>query len=181
MASRAVSASVTRRLLPTLRSTAISARPFSCAVSTRSPLSALGHPAVRIAGQRRRLSTTPRTRLAAVDDTLDPRSIERESDEVDVLIVGGGPAGLSAAIKLKQIATAAGNEDFRVLVLEKAGELGDHIVSGNVIEPSALDELLPDWRSEDNLNRFADITPAKEDHMFFMTKNKAIPLPKPPR
>lgn len=68
-----------------------------------------------------------------MDDTFDPKSIERESDEVDVLIVGGGPAGLSAAIKLKQLATAAGNEDFRVLVLEKAGELGDHIVSGNVI------------------------------------------------
>ncbi len=71
------------------------------------------------------------------------------------------PAGLSAAIRLKQIANEAGNEDFRVLLLEKAGELGDHIVSGNVIEPSALDELLPDWRSEDNPNRFEHITPCK--------------------
>jgi electron-transferring-flavoprotein dehydrogenase len=88
---------------------------------------------------------------------------------------------LSAAIKLKQIANAAGNEDFRVLLLEKSGELGDHIVSGNVIEPSALDELLPDWKSEDNLNRFADITPAKEDRMRFLTKNGSIPLPKPPQ
>jgi electron-transferring-flavoprotein dehydrogenase len=156
-------------------------RSFACAPSrTRNTLDSY-RPAVRIAGQRRALSTTPRTRFAAEDDTFDPRSVERESDEVDVLIVGGGPAGLSAAIKLKQLATAAGNEDFRVLVLEKAGELGDHIVSGNVIEPSALDELLPDWKSEDNLNRFADITPAKEDHMYFMTKNKAIPLPKPPQ
>jgi len=138
-------------------------------------------PAVRIAGQRRAFSSTPYTRLAAQDDTFDPRTTEREVDEVDVCIVGGGPAGLSAAIKLKQLANAAGNDEFRVLVLEKAGELGDHIVSGNVIEPSALDELLPDWRAEDNLNRFADITPAREDRMRFLTKNSAIPLPKPPQ
>ncbi|RYO43048.1 putative electron transfer flavoprotein-ubiquinone oxidoreductase [Alternaria arborescens] len=181
MATRSVPASVTRQLLATSRSARISSRPLACAPLPRRNVSGLYRPAARIAGQRRGLSTTPRTRLAAVDDTFDPKSIERESDEVDVLIVGGGPAGLSAAIKLKQLATAAGNEDFRVLVLEKAGELGDHIVSGNVIEPSALDELLPDWRSEDNLNRFADITPAKGDHMYFMTKNSAIPLPKPPQ
>ncbi|RAR07430.1 electron transfer flavoprotein-ubiquinone oxidoreductase [Stemphylium lycopersici] len=181
MATRSIPASITRRLLTTPRSTPIATRSFACASSRTRNVSALYRPAVRVAGQRRCLSTTPRQRLAAVDDTFDPKTIERESDEVDVLIVGGGPAGLSAAIKLKQIATAAGNEDFRVLVLEKAGELGDHIVSGNVIEPSALDELLPDWRSEDNLNRFADITPAKEDHMFFMTKDRAIPLPKPPQ
>ncbi|KAF1837367.1 hypothetical protein BDW02DRAFT_577279 [Decorospora gaudefroyi] len=181
--TRSVPASITRRLLATPRCARLSVPSLTCAPSpprTR-PVPDLYRPAVRIAGQRRALSTTPCTRLAAVDDVFDPRSIERESDQVDVLIVGGGPAGLSAAIKLKQLATAAGNDDFRVLVLEKAGELGDHIVSGNVIEPSALDELLPDWRSEDNLNRFADITPAKEDHMFFMTKNNALPLPKPPQ
>jgi electron-transferring-flavoprotein dehydrogenase len=134
------------------------------------------------ASARRAFSSSPLRRLATTDDaTLDPRTVEREVDEVDVCIVGGGPAGLSAAIKLKQLANAAGNEDFRVLLLEKSGELGDHIVSGNVIEPSALDELLPDWRSEDNLNRFADITPAKEDRMRFLTKSGSIPLPKPPQ
>jgi electron-transferring-flavoprotein dehydrogenase len=100
---------------------------------------------------------------------------------VDVCIVGGGPAGLSAAIRLKQLANEAGNEDFRVLLLEKAGELGDHTVSGNVMEPSALDELLPDWKSPDNPNRFEHITPAKADKMRFLTKNMAIPLPKPPQ
>src|SRR6201992_1499833 len=80
-------------------------------------------------------------KLSASDDV---REQERESDNVDVCIVGGGPAGLAAAIRLKQLANEAGNEEFRVLVLEKAGELGDHIVSGNVLEPSTLDQLLPD-------------------------------------
>jgi electron-transferring-flavoprotein dehydrogenase len=138
-------------------------------------------PAIRIAGQRRAFSNTARARLASESDSFDPRTQERESDEVDVCIVGGGPAGLSAAIRLKQLANEAGNEDFRVLLLEKAGELGDHIVSGNVMEPSAIDELLPDWNSPDNPNRFENVTPAKADKMRFLTKNMAIPLPKPPQ
>lgn len=100
---------------------------------------------------------------------------------MDVCIVGGGPAGLSAAIKLKQLANEAGNEDFRVLLLEKAGELGDHIVSGNVVEPSAINELIPDWLDEDNPNRFENATPATKDSMKFLTKNSAIPIPKPPQ
>lgn len=138
-------------------------------------------PATITAGQRRALSSTTRRRLATVDDSISALHSERESDEVDVCIVGGGPAGLSAAIRLKQIANEAGNEDFRVLLLEKAGDIGDHIVSGNVIEPSALNELLPDWNSEDNPNRFADVTPATKDKMRFLTKNSSFPLPAPPQ
>lgn len=92
-----------------------------------------------------------------------------------------GPAGLSAAIKLKQLANDAGNEEFRVLLLEKAGELGAHIVSGNVIEPSAVDELLPDWISPDNPSRFGNATPATKDSMRFLTKNRSIPIPAPPQ
>ncbi|KAK0843553.1 hypothetical protein LTR91_017971 [Friedmanniomyces endolithicus] len=138
-------------------------------------------PASVTAGQRRALSSTVRRRFASVDDSFDPSTIERESDEVDVCIVGGGPAGLSAAIKLKQLANAAGNEDFRVLLLEKAGELGDHIVSGNVVEPSALNELVPDWNSEDNPNRFEPATPATKDKLRFLTKNSSIPIPAPPQ
>ena len=92
-----------------------------------------------------------------------------------------GPAGLSAAIKLKQLANDAGNEDFRVLLLEKAGELGAHIVSGNVIEPSAVNELLPEWLSPDNPSRFENATPATEDRMRFLTKNRSIPIPAPPQ
>ena len=92
-----------------------------------------------------------------------------------------GPAGLSAGIRLKQLANDAGKEDFRVLLLEKAGEVGAHIVSGAVIEPSAVDELLPDWLSKDNPDRFEHVTEAKGDKMRFLTRTAAIPLPAPPQ
>ncbi|KAL2176290.1 uncharacterized protein P884DRAFT_293103 [Thermothelomyces heterothallicus CBS 202.75] len=130
---------------------------------------------------RRHLSTTPARLYAEADDSLDPASIERESDQVDVCIVGGGPAGLSAAIRLKQLANEAGNEDFRVLLLEKAGELGAHILSGAVIQPTAINELIPDWLDEQNENRFTGATPAGKDSMRFLTKSMAIPVPTPPQ
>lgn len=131
--------------------------------------------------QLRTLTSTPRRLFADVDEAFDPASVERESDQVDVCIVGGGPAGLSAAIRLKQLANEAGNEDFRVLLLEKAGELGAHILSGAVIQPNAVEELFPDWLAEDNANRFAGATPAGGDRMRFLTRKAAIPLPAPPQ
>ncbi|KAI9661040.1 MAG: hypothetical protein M1821_009367 [Bathelium mastoideum] len=133
------------------------------------------------ARQRRTFSLTSWRQLAEVNEDFDPRQEDRESDQVDVCIVGGGPAGLSAAIRLKHLANEAGNEDFRVLLLEKAGEVGDHIVSGNVIEPSALRELFPDWNSEENPNRFENATPATSDRMRFLTKNGSVWLPAPPQ
>src|SRR5271155_2420483 len=92
-----------------------------------------------------------------------------------------GPAGLSAAIRLKQLANEAGNEEFRVVVLEKASEIGAHILSGNVFEPRAINELLPDWLAEDNESRFTGATPAGKDKMRFLTKTSSIPLPAPPQ
>ncbi|NCY26139.1 MAG: FAD-binding protein, partial [Alphaproteobacteria bacterium] len=68
---------------------------------------------------------------------------EREAMEFDVLIVGAGPAGLAAAIRIKQL-----SPDSAVCIVEKGGEVGAHILSGAVLEPRALDELIPDWRED---------------------------------
>src|SRR6185436_9761657 len=71
----------------------------------------------------------------------------REAMDFDVVIVGAGPAGLAAAIKLKQLATAAGRE-LSVVVLEKGSEVGAHILSGAVIDPIGLTRLIPDWKAK---------------------------------
>jgi len=92
---------------------------------------------------------------------------ERESMPYDVVIVGAGPAGLSAAIRLKQLAADAGGE-LSVCILEKGSEVGAHILSGAVVDPKGLDELIPDWRDQDcPMAR----TPVTENHHWVLSKN----------
>lgn len=93
----------------------------------------------------------------------------RESMEFDVVIVGAGPSGLAAAIRLKQI-----NADLNVVVVEKGSEVGAHILSGAVIDPAGLDKLIPDWREDSDCPLKTEV---KDDRFYWMTTGSAIKLP----
>ena len=103
---------------------------------------------------------------------MGEEDIARERMDFDVVIVGGGPAGLAAAIRLKQLAPEAA-----ICLVEKGSEIGAHILSGAVIEPRALAELIPDWQAEGA----PLVTPAGDDRFLFLTARRALRLPTPPQ
>lgn len=98
--------------------------------------------------------------------------MERFADEADIVIVGGGPAGMSAAIRAKQLAVEQGKE-LRVCLVEKSAEVGGHILSGAVLDPISINELIPDWQEKGApLN-----TPVKHDKFSFLTTTGKYPIP----
>ena len=94
--------------------------------------------------------------------------VNRETMDYDVVVVGAGPSGLATAIKIKQL-----NSDINVCILEKGSEVGAHILSGNVFETRALDELIPDWRKKDSPIK----TKVSKEKFLFLSKSKSLSWP----
>src|SRR4028119_1228673 len=97
----------------------------------------------------------------------------RESMDFDVVVVGAGPAGLSTAMRLKQLAAEAGTE-LSVVVVEKGSEVGSHILSGAVIDPIGLDRLLPEWRADESRPLHTQVT---GDEFLYLRPTTGVRLP----
>src|SRR5690348_17738397 len=99
--------------------------------------------------------------------------MDRETLDVDVLIVGGGPSGLSAALRLAQLQKRTGGEPLSIAVLEKAREAGAHMLSGAVLDPSTLRDLIPDFEAKG-----APLAaPVHDDRVYFLTRGSALRFP----
>lgn len=123
------------------------------------------------------IRTVATTHYKVKDRSNDSRwkdvDMERVSDETDILIVGGGPAGLATAIKLKQLA-AKDAKDIRVCLIEKAAEIGGHTLSGACIETKPIDELVPGWKDDPECPIKQQVT---KDKMMFLTETSKFSLP----
>ncbi|KAL4450143.1 hypothetical protein ABPG77_010812 [Micractinium sp. CCAP 211/92] len=135
------------------------------------PLSRLACTATaRMPGFLRRLATAADEEMGTTD--------KRESMHFDLLVVGAGPSGLAAAIRFKQLCKEKG-EDLSVCVIEKGAEVGAHILSGNVLQPTALDELLPGWREDPDCPIHRQ--PATASRFYYLTRRAALRMPNPPQ
>src|ERR1044071_9356045 len=125
-------------------------------------------PIASMSPQRTGMCSTWTSFCSAIKPTNYNLRVARESMQYDVVVVGAGPAGLAAAIRIKQLSA-----ETSVCVLEKGSEIGAHILSGAVMDPIALSELIPDWKAKGApLN-----TPVSEDRFLFLTESSALRTP----